>query len=152
MKVICYKLHIAFAIAGVGIASLIMLIWRNAYYIIVSVWSGYYAFHIFSGIWGDLPWRSCGHQWNSAYCRESEYGCIPLNETLKFLNKTSIYNITANDAAFLKRYNVTACELVKYPAEDFFRSVYLSNDKQLGLIFAQLGYFQTENLTYERKY
>ncbi|KAJ1165987.1 hypothetical protein NDU88_006400, partial [Pleurodeles waltl] len=46
---------------GIGYASLVIVIFMNTYYIIVLAWAFFY---LFSSFTTNLPWASCGHEWN----------------------------------------------------------------------------------------
>lgn len=115
---------LTFILSGIGVASAIMLIWRNAYYILVSVWAAYYAFHIF---YHPLPWKYCSNWYNSKDCRTFDqfYLCVWRNQTLDYIyNQTGqrysgINNLSVEVSALLK--NITICEEVRSPTEEFFQ-------------------------------
>ena len=54
--------------AGIGVASTILVFWRNVYYNIILAWTFYYLFASFTSL---LPWSHCGNDWNTKSCRVS---------------------------------------------------------------------------------
>eukprot|EP00095_Tigriopus_kingsejongensis_P007990 maker-scaffold269_size230758-snap-gene-0.24 protein:Tk07990 transcript:maker-scaffold269_size230758-snap-gene-0.24-mRNA-1 annotation:"sodium- and chloride-dependent gaba transporter 1-like" len=53
---------------GVGIATMVMVTYYNAYYCIIVGWSLYYFLASFVSI-PDLPWDTCDGWWNTKQCR-----------------------------------------------------------------------------------
>uniref|UniRef100_A0AAV2J7L1 Transporter n=1 Tax=Knipowitschia caucasica TaxID=637954 RepID=A0AAV2J7L1_KNICA len=50
---------------GVGYASHLIISFSATSYVIIMAWAFFYLFASFSA---DLPWASCGHEWNTANC------------------------------------------------------------------------------------
>ncbi|XP_069084236.1 sodium- and chloride-dependent GABA transporter 2-like [Pleurodeles waltl] len=65
---------------GIGYASLVIVIFMNSYYIIVLAWAFFYLFNSFTT---DLPWASCGHEWNTDNCVELQRNDSSFNTTAK---------------------------------------------------------------------
>ncbi|XP_029455802.1 sodium- and chloride-dependent GABA transporter 2-like [Rhinatrema bivittatum] len=68
---------------GIGYASQVIVALLNFYYIIVLAWAFFY---LFSSFTTELPWASCGHEWNSDTCVE-------------FQRSNSSHNLTANSTS-----------------------------------------------------
>uniref|UniRef100_A0A671SCG2 Transporter n=1 Tax=Sinocyclocheilus anshuiensis TaxID=1608454 RepID=A0A671SCG2_9TELE len=49
----------------VGVASQVIVIYLNIYYIVVLAWA---LFYLFNSFWSTLPWTSCDNYWNTAMC------------------------------------------------------------------------------------
>ncbi|RWS30566.1 sodium- and chloride-dependent GABA transporter 1-like protein [Leptotrombidium deliense] len=64
---------------GVGYAAAVMAFWLNTYYIVVLCWAMYYVWSSFAF---DVPWRSCGNDWNTGYCETDK----DLQERIKRCN------------------------------------------------------------------
>ncbi|XP_033113849.1 sodium-dependent noradrenaline transporter-like [Anneissia japonica] len=70
---------------GTGIAVVIIAFLVALYYNVLIAWSVYY---LFSSFTLDLPWLSCGHEWNSPFCYDGDS-----NGTITFVDGT---NVTVN--------------------------------------------------------
>ncbi|XP_069484690.1 sodium- and chloride-dependent GABA transporter 2-like [Ambystoma mexicanum] len=67
---------------GIGYASQVIVLLLNFYYIVVLAWAFFYLFSSFAT---ELPWASCGHEWNTDNCVE--------------LQRNSTFNMTANSTS-----------------------------------------------------
>ncbi|KAJ1166001.1 hypothetical protein NDU88_006413 [Pleurodeles waltl] len=63
---------------GIGYASQVIVMLLNFYYIIVLAWAFFY---LFSSFTTDLPWASCGHEWNTDNCVELKRNSSSFNTT-----------------------------------------------------------------------
>ncbi|XP_045167232.2 sodium- and chloride-dependent GABA transporter 1-like [Mercenaria mercenaria] len=82
---------------GLGIASQVITLYTNVYYIVVVAWALYYIAVSFTS---QLPWATCGNPWNSERCYVTG---MPLERTRVVTNCTTIdQNVTDCDT-----YNVT---------------------------------------------
>ncbi|XP_078509883.1 sodium- and chloride-dependent GABA transporter 2-like [Lissotriton helveticus] len=68
---------------GIGYASQVIVMLLDIYYIIILAWAFFY---LFSSFTTDLPWASCGHEWNTGNCVE-------------FRGNSSSFNITSNSTS-----------------------------------------------------
>lgn len=70
-------------LSGVGIASLIIVIYLNIYYIVVLAWVLFYLFNSFQS---PLPWSTCDNAWNTGE-RRGASGLLR-NTSLNLTRKT----------------------------------------------------------------
>ncbi|XP_041081434.1 sodium- and chloride-dependent GABA transporter 3-like [Polyodon spathula] len=67
---------------GIGYATQIICAHLNVYYIIILSWAIFYLFNCFTT---DLPWATCGHEWNTDNCvefqRANSTNCTYANAT-----------------------------------------------------------------------
>ncbi|XP_053717625.1 sodium- and chloride-dependent betaine transporter-like isoform X2 [Synchiropus splendidus] len=96
---------------GVGVASLVVLIYLNIYYIVVMAWTIFYFVHSFKD---PLPWSTCDNSWNSELCQahQSVYANPHLyqpNASWSFLNNISLeeYFINSTEYGF-EQYRITS--------------------------------------------
>ncbi|XP_049616193.1 sodium- and chloride-dependent betaine transporter [Syngnathus scovelli] len=83
---------------GVGVASLIIVIYANIYYIVVLAWVLFYLFNSFQH---QLPWSTCDNWWNTENCHDrlSAYANPHLfhpNANWSFLTNISTYDYFEN--------------------------------------------------------
>ncbi|XP_039627033.1 sodium- and chloride-dependent GABA transporter 3 [Polypterus senegalus] len=52
---------------GIGYATQVIEAHLNVYYVIILAWAIFYLFNCFSK---ELPWATCGHEWNTENCQE----------------------------------------------------------------------------------
>ena len=67
---------------GIGFASLIIIFYENCYYNILLTWSFRYLFASFTT---ELPWSSCGNEWNTDMCIDGSPASVfdaELNQTI----------------------------------------------------------------------
>ncbi|XP_061618363.1 sodium- and chloride-dependent betaine transporter-like [Phyllopteryx taeniolatus] len=125
---------------GVGVASLIIVIYLNIYYIVVLAWVLFYLFNSFQN---PLPWSTCENWWNTDNCydRESPYANPHLFQpdgNWSFLNNISTYDYFENftdtslNGSFL---------MVKSAEEEFWtnRVLRMSESMSLGKVHWDLA-------------
>ncbi|KAK7925808.1 hypothetical protein WMY93_008118 [Mugilogobius chulae] len=65
---------------GMGYASHLIIFFSATSYVIIMAWAFFYLFASFSS---DLPWASCGHEWNTASCFDLSQSNISLSTVSK---------------------------------------------------------------------
>ncbi|XP_015752629.1 PREDICTED: sodium- and chloride-dependent GABA transporter 1-like [Acropora digitifera] len=98
---------------GLGVAMVITSFFISVYYNVVIAWSLLYLYHSFAS---EVPWKSCGNGWNTAFCSEA-WGNItskcdafgqPSNCTIK---------LTSPSEEFWERYILTVSSGIDEPGE-----------------------------------
>ncbi|XP_041482699.1 sodium- and chloride-dependent betaine transporter-like [Lytechinus variegatus] len=79
---------------GVGVASTVALFWRNIYYNVILAYSLYYLYS--SCIGDELPWKSCGHEWNTPTCLDYDSEWVCINGTYLAVKKSDIPQLPTN--------------------------------------------------------
>ncbi|KAM9467461.1 sodium- and chloride-dependent GABA transporter 2-like [Clarias gariepinus] len=107
---------------GIGIASQVIVVYLNIYYIVVLAWAVFYLFSCFQTA---LPWMTCDHEWNTASCYTHNKSLLQSG-----LQRSSLSNDTYNNSNIL---NISAA--VVSPEEEFWlhRVQRISSDDFLGL-------------------
>ena len=54
-----------YVLAGVGMATIVIVFYLNVYYIVVLAWN---LFYLVSSFQSTLPWSTCGNSWNTDRC------------------------------------------------------------------------------------
>ncbi|KAM9823964.1 sodium- and chloride-dependent betaine transporter-like [Neosynchiropus ocellatus] len=98
---------------GVGVASLVVLIYLNIYYIVVMAWTIFYFVNSFKD---PLPWSTCDNSWNTDAChaQPSVYANPHLyrtNASWSFLNNISFADYFINSSDYgpgLDQYKMTS--------------------------------------------
>jgi len=96
-------------LSGVGFGMVIISAIVCVYYNVIIAWTVYY--FVLSWSW-DLPWATCGNDWNTDYC----YIRSGNNSRFNGINVTDRANITLNKT--------------RSPSEEFFESV-SQNDNEM---------------------
>lgn len=55
-------MSISLSFTGIGYATQVIEAHLNVYYIIILAWAIFYLFNCFTT---ELPWATCGHEWNT---------------------------------------------------------------------------------------
>ncbi|XP_030630095.1 sodium- and chloride-dependent betaine transporter-like [Chanos chanos] len=73
---------------GVGIASQVIVIYLNIYYIVILAWA---LFYLFSSFQNPLPWSTCHNSWNTIKCQNSS-GLNSADSDWSFLHNFTDYD------------------------------------------------------------
>ncbi|XP_040002387.1 sodium- and chloride-dependent GABA transporter 2-like [Xiphias gladius] len=123
---------------GVGIASQVIVIYLNIYYIVVLAWAIFYLINSFKS---PLPWSTCDNWWNTEIC-QSRFGIFG-NPSLFHSNWSFLNNITSVDySENLGYYNETDQFMIaKSPEQEFWfnRVLRMSDDMSLGKVHWDLA-------------
>uniref|UniRef100_A0A3Q1K462 Transporter n=1 Tax=Anabas testudineus TaxID=64144 RepID=A0A3Q1K462_ANATE len=112
---------------GVGIASQVIVIYLNIYYIVVLAWAIFYLFYSFRN---PLPWSTCDNSWNTGKA------AISMNQ-----HCNSHISLILHICCFCFSSNETDPFLLKSPEEEFWinRVLRLSDDLSLGKVHWDLA-------------
>nr|XP_020455092.1 sodium- and chloride-dependent GABA transporter 2-like [Monopterus albus] len=125
---------------GVGIASQVIVIYLNIYYIVVLAWAIFYLIHSFKN---PLPWSTCDNVWNTALCH-GRIGIYANPDLFRVdSNWSFLHNNTSPDYFENNTYinDTDQILLVKSPEEEFWinRVLRLSDDLSLGKVHWDLA-------------
>ncbi|XP_021369953.1 sodium- and chloride-dependent creatine transporter 1-like isoform X2 [Mizuhopecten yessoensis] len=68
---------------GLGGVTTTVVFYLNCYYNVIICWALYY---VFSSFTSELPWKTCGHEWNTEHC----YDFTAVNKTNSTNNVTAV--------------------------------------------------------------
>ncbi|XP_071392467.1 sodium- and chloride-dependent betaine transporter-like isoform X2 [Centroberyx affinis] len=125
---------------GVGIASQVIVIYLNIYYIVVLAWAIYYLINSFKY---PLPWSTCDNSWNTDMCHNRlSYFANPhmfhLGTNWSFLNNSTISDYSDDYTDI----NETSSFMgIKSPEMEFWinRVLRMSDDMSLGKVHWDLA-------------
>ncbi|XP_044198685.1 sodium- and chloride-dependent betaine transporter-like [Thunnus albacares] len=124
---------------GVGIASLVIVIYLNIYYIVVLAWAIFYLINSFQS---PLPWSTCENWWNTELC----HGRLSIFANPNIFHPESnwsfLSNITSAEYFYNGTYiNVTDPFSIRSPEEEFWinRVLRMSDDMSLGKVHWDLA-------------
>ncbi|XP_013860235.1 sodium- and chloride-dependent GABA transporter 2 [Austrofundulus limnaeus] len=123
---------------GVGIASQVIVIYLNIYYIIVLAWAIFYLINSFKS---PLPWSTCDNWWNTELC----FGRIGLYANPELFqpgsNWSFLHNITSDDYMTNYSYINETLLTANSPEEEFWRNrvLRMSADMSLGKVHWDLA-------------
>ncbi|XP_071144363.1 sodium- and chloride-dependent taurine transporter-like [Mytilus edulis] len=98
---------------GIGIASTIIMFFSNTFFNVIMAWAFYYWFSSFTS---ELPWASCGHEWNKN-CKD--YTKEDGNFTNSSMHNDEMGNITI---PFLSALKNTSNQLFSDPVTEFWEN------------------------------
>ncbi|KAM3859087.1 sodium- and chloride-dependent GABA transporter 2-like [Diretmus argenteus] len=117
---------------GVGIASQIIVLYLNIYYIVLLAWAIFYLINSFKS---PLPWSTCDNPWNTELCH-SRLGVFA---NPHMFHPESNWSFLSNGTAFgddSTDYIYSSLLGIRSPEEEFWtnRVVRISNDMSLGKV------------------
>ncbi|KAK2859000.1 hypothetical protein Q5P01_003620 [Channa striata] len=121
---------------GVGIASQVIVIYLNIYYIVVLAWAIFYLINSFRS---PLPWSTCDNWWNTELCLKR---ISTFSNSQPVSNWSFLYNISFPEYFENITYvNDTEAILIKSPEEEFWtnRVLRISDDLSLGKVHWDLA-------------
>ncbi|XP_053506065.1 sodium- and chloride-dependent GABA transporter 2 isoform X2 [Ictalurus furcatus] len=112
---------------GIGIASQVIVIYLNIYYIVVLAWAVFYLFSCFQT---TLPWISCVNEWNTESCHTYNKSLLHSGLHRADADWSFLYNETYKYSSV----NLSAPYKVVSPEEEFWlhRVQRISSDDTLG--------------------
>ncbi|XP_070709608.1 sodium- and chloride-dependent GABA transporter 2-like [Pempheris klunzingeri] len=127
---------------GVGIASQVIVIYLNIYYIVVLAWTLFYLFNSFKS---TLPWSTCENPWNTGSChtRFTIFASPHLfqhNSSWSFLNNITIPDDGEN-SSYVYFSEVYPLPMVRSSEEEFWfqRVLRMSEDMSIGVVHWDLA-------------
>ncbi|KAF4079602.1 hypothetical protein AMELA_G00179870 [Ameiurus melas] len=113
---------------GIGIASQVIVIYLNIYYIVVLAWAVFYLFSCFQT---TLPWISCVNEWNTESCHTYNKSLLHSGLHRTDADWSFLYNETYN---YSSSVNLSATYKAVSPEEEFWlhRVQRISSDDSLG--------------------
>ncbi|XP_038594853.1 sodium- and chloride-dependent GABA transporter 2-like [Micropterus salmoides] len=118
---------------GVGIASQVIVVYLNIYYIVVLAWAIFYLFYSFIS---PLPWSTCDNWWNTDLCQSRLSMFANPHLFHPDANWSFLYNITSPDYYGNLTY-MNDSELVliaKSPEEEFWTNRVLRISEDMSLV------------------
>lgn len=102
--------------------------YTDFFYNVVIAWSIHF---LFSSFTSELPWATCGHEWNTEYCYEGKasVAAVSGNDSNATLEGTTVSNVLINLTLEMNRTNSTnVTEEVRKisPAEEYFKYCYIT--------------------------
>ncbi|KAL7882840.1 hypothetical protein SRHO_G00004980 [Serrasalmus rhombeus] len=120
---------------GVGVASQVIVIYLNIYYIVILAWDVFYFFNCFRS---SLPWTTCDHVWNTDNCHTFNRSLLSSGLHRSDSDWSFLYNVTDSYGSDIYS-NSSFSEMLPYevvsPEEEFWlnRVLRVTNDGSLGL-------------------
>lgn len=113
---------------GIGWAVVLIAFYTDFFYNVVIAWSIHF---LFSSFTSELPWATCGHEWNTEYCYEGKasVAAVSGNDSNATLEGTTVSNVLINLTLEMNSTNSTnVTEEVRKisPAEEYFKYCYIT--------------------------
>ncbi|XP_068230895.1 sodium- and chloride-dependent glycine transporter 1-like isoform X2 [Palaemon carinicauda] len=105
---------------GVGIGMFIIAFFICLYYNVIIAWAFFY---LFSSFTAEVPWKSCGHWYNTAACRRFDTKNCTAHEGIMSPNGTCFQQNDVSPEDW-QNLNNTAMSM-KMPADEFFHNFML---------------------------
>lgn len=99
---------------GLGVAMVITSFLISVYYNVVIAWSLLYLYHSFSP---EIAWKSCGNEWNTAFCSEEGWGNFTYNCTAMGRPLNCTMQLTSPSEEFWERYILAISNGIDEPGE-----------------------------------
>ncbi|KAM8739730.1 sodium- and chloride-dependent betaine transporter-like [Acanthopagrus schlegelii] len=117
------------AFEGLGMASQVLVMYLNIYYIVILAWA---IFYLYSSIKSPLPWTACDNWWNTEQCFSTYTASYDPHFTQPDADWSFLHNVTTT-SDYPDNLTYTAFFDHKSPAEEFFtkRVVRMSADMSL---------------------
>lgn len=112
---------------GIGWAVVLIAFYTDFFYNIIIAWALHF---LFSSFTSELPWSTCGHEWNTPACYDGLFkdtsGDNSTNSTTSssFLDSVTVSVTAGINSTLNLTSNVTEIFRTS-PAEEYFKYVYL---------------------------
>lgn len=109
--------------SGIGWAVVLIAFYTDFFYNVVIAWSIHF---LFSSFTSELPWATCGHEWNTEYCYEGKPSVASgngseSNSTLEGTTLSNLVSTLVTDVNSTNSTNVTEEARKISPAEEYFK-------------------------------
>lgn len=118
---------------GIGWAVVLIAFYTDFFYNIIIAWALHF---LFSSFTSELPWSSCGHEWNTELCYDGTYRDPPSGDnSTTNVTLSSIFvpiQIAVGNASSNGTFNLTEVRRTS-PAEEYFSRGMLQMHKSGGI-------------------
>ncbi|XP_070206051.1 sodium-dependent dopamine transporter-like [Littorina saxatilis] len=127
---------------GIGWAVVLIAFYTDFFYNVVIAWCLHFFFASFTT---DLPWTSCGNEWNTPLCYDGKESDVNATNTTQYNVSTAsivsmagavrdvAYNVASNNISDSKNNTQNATDLRKSPALEYFERAMLSVHESDGI-------------------
>ncbi|CAF3746225.1 unnamed protein product [Rotaria socialis] len=133
--------HICPLVKGVGWATVLINFMMAMFYNTIISWAVFYLVMSFKSIGSELPWKHCGHSWNTECCVAADVVQYQAPVKLSNLTKKMMNKAMMNATLLLKRLP-SHCKRSVYSTEEYFYRRLQEVDKAEG--FDNLGKIKWE--------